>query len=137
MSRAFDAISPQNPCPRGKQFAKLLIVCKQGLNTYSAFAFENRLRQNRLAACPFFYQPLPATLRANKKSNHMEKQISIRKLTVHKSSTVAFRLPSQVKDALHELAVSRGETMAQLCEKLVVRELQREGIEIVITAKLV
>jgi predicted DNA-binding protein len=67
----------------------------------------------------------------------MTKMINIESLTVHKGATVAFRLPAEVKAALHELATSKGQTMAEFCEKLVVRELQREGIEIVITAKLV
>jgi predicted DNA-binding protein len=68
-----------------------------------------------------------------------QKSLKVRRseLTVNKPTTVAFRLPTQVKEALHSLATSRGETMAEFCEKLVIRELRREGVEIILTTKLV
>lgn len=64
------------------------------------------------------------------------KEITIQNLIVRRDAVVAFRLPKAVKEAFNDYAIRQNTTITDLCEKLVLRELKREGIEISATVKL-
>lgn len=64
-------------------------------------------------------------------------EINVKELMIKKNATVAFRLHEKVKEALAEAAAAKNMTMAEYCEKLVMRELKREGVTISATVNLI